>query len=115
MYIILKKEEFLYNVKKVKNTVNISQTAGEIYKHYKNIWKGIHIPLFPIDFNFIIILFFLTVSMFLGEVIYHLSFLIWNPYFSILLTICTVDFMGRLTGQVIQIPELTPGAHMREL
>lgn len=23
--------------------------------------------------------------------------------------------MGRLAGQVIQIPELTPGAHMREL
>lgn len=34
--------------------------------------------------------------------------------FSMLLTISTVDFVGRLTGQVIQIPELTPGAHMRE-
>lgn len=69
MYIILLKEEFLYNVRKVKNTVNISQTAEEISKHYKCIWKGIYIPLFPIDFNFIIIFFFLTVSMFLGEVI----------------------------------------------
>lgn len=71
MYIILLKEEFLYNVRKVKNTVNISQTAEEISKHYKDIWKGIYIPLFPIDFNFIIF-FFLTVSMFLGEVIYDL-------------------------------------------
>lgn len=72
MYIIVLKKEFLYNVRKVKNTVNISQTAGEISKHYKDIWKGIYIPLFPIDFNFIIIFFFLTVSMFLGEVIYDL-------------------------------------------
>lgn len=32
-----------------------------------------------------------------------------------LLTISTVDFVGRLAGQVIQIPELTPGADMREL
>lgn len=72
MYIILLKEEFLYNVRNVKITVNISQTAEEISKHYKYIWKGIYIPLFPIDFNFIIIFFFLTVSMFLGEVIYDL-------------------------------------------
>lgn len=35
--------------------------------------------------------------------------------FSMLLTISTVDFVGRLAGQVIQIPELTPGADMREL
>lgn len=72
MYIILLKEEFLYNVRKVKNTVNISQTAEEISKHYKDIWKGIYIPFFPIDFNFIIIFFFLTVSMFLGKFIYDL-------------------------------------------
>lgn len=72
MYIILLKEKILCNVRKVKNTVNISQTAEEISKHYKDIWKGIYIPLFPVDFNFIIIFFFLTVSMFLGEVIYDL-------------------------------------------
>lgn len=72
MYIILLKEEFLYNVRKVKNTVNISQTGGEKSRLYRDIWKGIYIPLFPIDFNFIIIFFFLTVSMFLVEVIYDL-------------------------------------------
>lgn len=72
MYIILLKEEFLYNVRNVKNTVNISQTAGEISKHYKDLWKGIYILLFLIDFNFIKIFFFLTVSMFLVEVIYDL-------------------------------------------
>lgn len=57
MFIILLKEKILYNVRKVKNTVNISQTAEEISKHYKDIWKGIYIPLFPIDFNFILIFF----------------------------------------------------------
>lgn len=78
MYIILLKEKILYNVRKVKNTVNISQTAEEISKHYKDIWKGIYIPLFPVDFNFIIIFFFLTVSMFLGEVMYYLVIILNN-------------------------------------
>lgn len=61
------------------------------------------------------IYFFLRVFMFLGEVIYYLVIIYNHFYFSILLTICTVDFVGRLAGQVIQIPELTPWAHMREL
>lgn len=72
MYIILLKEEFLYNFRKVKNTVNISQTAEEISKHYKDIWKGNLYPLISNRFQLYYNIFFLTVSMFLGEVIYDL-------------------------------------------